>query len=155
MSLIHRASFSTLLCGSAFMLFSQNALAQAGAPQAGGPQAGMPQPGAAQTGGLSRTMVGKADVSVPGREAVVAKVEVAPGSRAGRHTHPGDEISYISEGEVDLLIDGQPPRTLKAGETFVVPAGVIHDAHNASNGTVKLIGVYVVEKGKPLATPAP
>ena len=100
-------------------------------------------------------LVGKADVSVPGREAVVARVEVAPGSRAGRHTHPGDEISYISEGEVDLLIDGQPPRTLKAGETFVVPAGVIHDAHNASNGTVKLIGVYVVEKGKPLATPAP
>lgn len=140
MSLIRRASFSTLLCSSAFMLFSQNAMAQAAA---------------AQTGGLSRTMVGKADVSVPGREAVVAKVEVAPGSRAGRHTHPGDEISYISEGEVDLLIDGQPPRTLKAGETFVVPAGVIHDAHNASNGTVKLIGVYVVEKGKPLATPAP
>ena len=145
MSLIRRASFSSLLCSSAFMLFSQNALAQAAAPQ----------PSAAQTGGLSRTMVGKADVSVPGREAVVAKVEVAPGSRAGRHTHPGDEISYISEGEVDLLIDGQPPRTLKAGETFVVPAGVIHDAHNASNGTVKLIGVYVVEKGKPLATPAP
>jgi len=145
MSLIRRASFSSLLCSSAFMLFSQSALAQAG----------MPQPGVAQTGGLSRTMVGKADVSVPGREAVVAKVEVAPGSRAGRHTHPGDEISYISEGEVDLLIDGQPPRTLKAGESFVVPAGVIHDAHNASNGTVKLIGVYVVEKGKPLATPAP
>ena len=155
MSLTHRASFSTLLCSSAFMLFSQSALAQAAAPQAGMPQASLPQPGAAQTGGLSRTMVGKADVSVPGREAVVAKVEVAPGSRAGRHTHPGDEIGYISEGEVDLLIDGQSPRTLKAGETFVVPAGVIHDAHNASNGTVKLIGVYVVEKGKPLATPAP
>ena len=150
MILIRRASFSSLLCSSAFMLFSQNALAQAASPPPGAAQ-----PGAAQTGGLSRTMVGKADVSVPGREAVVAKVEVAPGSRAGRHTHPGDEISYISEGEVDLLIDGQPPRTLKAGETFVVPAGVIHDAHNASNGTVKLIGVYVVEKGKPLATPAP
>ena len=150
MSLIRRASFSSLLCSSAFMLFSQNALAQTAAPQAAAPQ-----PGAAQTGGLSRTMVGKADVSVPGREAVVAKVEVAPGSRAGRHTHPGDEISYISEGEVDLLIDGQPPRTLKAGESFVVPAGVVHDAHNASNAAVKLIGVYVVEKGKPLATPAP
>ena len=150
MILIRRASFSSLLCSSAFVLFSQNALAQAASPQPGAAQ-----PGAAQTGGLSRTMVGKADVSVPGREAVVAKVEVAPGSRAGRHTHPGDEISYISEGEVDLLIDGQPPRTLKAGETFVVPSGVIHDAHNASNGTVKLIGVYVVEKGKPLATPAP
>lgn len=155
MILIRRASFSSLLCSSAFVLFSQNALAQAASPQPSAAQPGADQPGAAQTGGLSRTMVGKADVSVPGREAVVAKVEVAPGSRAGRHTHPGDEISYISEGEVDLLIDGQPPRTLKAGETFVVPAGVIHDAHNASNGTVKLIGVYVVEKGKPLATPAP
>lgn len=135
MPVTYRANFSALLCTSAFMVFSTSALAQAS--------------------GLSRTMVGKADVSVPGREAVVAKVEVAPGSRAGRHTHPGDEISYISEGEVDLLIDGQPPRTIKAGESFVVPAGVVHDAHNASNSTVKLIGVYVVEKGKPLATPAP
>ncbi|RGE45075.1 cupin domain-containing protein [Comamonas testosteroni] len=130
-----RLYFSALLCSSAFMLISGNALAQAS--------------------GLSRTMVGKADVSVPGREAVVAKVEVAPGSRAGRHTHPGDEISYVTEGEVDLLVDGQAPRTIKAGESFVVPAGVIHDAHNASNAAVKLIGVYVVEKGKPLATPAP
>ena len=140
MSINYRASYASLLCASAFMIFSGSAMAQAGVPQASG---------------LSRTMVGKADVSVPGREAVVARVEVAPGSRAGRHTHPGDEISYVSEGEVDLLVDGQPPRTVKAGESFVVPAGVVHDAHNASNGTVKLIGVYVVEKGKPLATPSP
>ena len=140
MSIHYRFGYASLLCASAFMIVSSSAMAQAGAPQASG---------------LSRTMVGKADVSVPGREAVVAKVEVAPGSRAGRHTHPGDEISYVSEGEVDLLVDGQPPRTIKAGESFVVPAGVIHDAHNASSGTVKLIGVYVVEKGKPLATPAP
>ena len=35
------------------------------------------------SGGLSRTLVGKADVSVPGREAVVAKVEVAPGEKLG------------------------------------------------------------------------
>ncbi|MEG0149332.1 MAG: cupin domain-containing protein [Comamonas sp.] len=140
MPFTYRAGFASLLCSSAFMVFSQSAMAQAAAPQASG---------------LSRTMVGKADVSVPGREAVVAKVEVAPGSRAGRHTHPGDEISYVTEGEVDLLIDGQPPRTVKAGESFVVPAGVIHDAHNASSAAVKLVGVYVVEKGKPLATPAP
>ena len=109
----------------------------------------------AQASGLTRTIVGKADVSVPGREAVVARVEVAPGARAGRHTHPGDEISYILEGEGELLIDGQPPRTVKAGESFVIPAGVVHDAHNASSTPTRLIGVYVVEKGKPLASPAP
>ena len=66
----------------------------------------------AQASGLTRTLVGRADVSVPGREAVVARVEVAPGARAGRHTHPGDEISYVLEGEATLLVDGQPPRVV-------------------------------------------
>lgn len=108
----------------------------------------------AQASGLSRQLVGKGDVSVPGREAVVARVEVPPGAKAGRHTHPGDEISYVIEGEATLLIDGQPPRKVKAGESFVIPAGVVHDAHNDSNAPIKLVGVYVVEKGKPLATPA-
>lgn len=108
----------------------------------------------AQASGLSRQLVGKADVSVPGREAVVARVEVAPGAKAGRHTHPGDEISYVMEGEATLLVDGQPPRKVKAGESFVIPAGVVHDASNDSSAPIKLVGVYIVEKGKPLATPA-
>nr|WP_315210256.1 cupin domain-containing protein [uncultured Albidiferax sp.] len=109
----------------------------------------------AQNPGLQRTLVGRADVSVPGREAVVARVEVAPGAKAGRHTHPGDEISYVLEGEATLLVDGQPPRTIKAGESFVVPAGVVHDAHNDGAVPTRLVGVYVVEKGQPLASPAP
>ena len=109
----------------------------------------------AQNSGLQRTLVGRADVSVPGREAVVARVEVAPGAKAGRHTHPGDEISYVLEGEATLLVDGQPPRIVKAGESFVVPAGVVHDAHNDGSMPIKLVGVYVVEKGQPLAKPAP
>ena len=109
----------------------------------------------AQASGLTRTLVGRGDVSVPGREAVVARVEVAPGARAGRHTHPGDEISYVMEGEATLLVDGQPPRVVKAGESFIVPAGTVHDAHNAGSTPIKLVGVYVVEKGKPLASPAP
>ena len=109
----------------------------------------------AQASGLTRTLVGKADVSIPGREAVVARVDVAPGAKAGRHTHPGDEISYVLEGEATLLVDGQAPRQVKAGEFFVVPAGVVHDAHNNGTAPIKLVGVYVVEKGKPLASPAP
>ena len=109
----------------------------------------------AQNSGLTRTLVGRGDMSVPGREAVVARVELAPGARAGRHTHPGDEIAYVMEGESTLLIDGEPPRAVKAGESFIVPAGVIHDAVNNGTVPVKLVGVYVVEKGKPLAIPAP
>ncbi|MEY4754469.1 MAG: hypothetical protein RJA44_2144, partial [Pseudomonadota bacterium] len=105
----------------------------------------------AQASGITRTVVGKGDVSVPGREAVVARVEVAPGAMVGWHTHPGDEISYITEGEVQLLVAGQEPRNLKAGESFVIPAGIVHAAHNHGAAATKLVGVYVVEKGKPLA----
>jgi quercetin dioxygenase-like cupin family protein len=109
----------------------------------------------AQNSGLTRTVVTKADVSVPGREAVIARVEVAPGAGAGWHTHPGDEISYVIEGEGILMVAGQPPRTVRAGEGFVIPAGVVHNAKNEGAMTVKLVGVYVVEKGRPLASPAP
>jgi quercetin dioxygenase-like cupin family protein len=109
----------------------------------------------AQTPAIQRTVVHTADVSVPGREAIVARVEIAPGGRAGRHTHPGDEISYIMEGEGELSIDGQPVRKVKAGDGFVVAAGLKHDMHNTGTQPLKLAGVYVVDKGKPLATPAP
>ena len=109
----------------------------------------------AQAPGIQRTVVKKADVSVPGREAVVARVEIAPNAFAGRHTHPGDEISYVMEGEGEILIEGQAPLKVKTGDGFVVSAGLKHDAHNTGSQPMKLVGVYVVEKGKPLATPAP
>jgi quercetin dioxygenase-like cupin family protein len=103
---------------------------------------------------LTRTVVATADVSVPNRQAVVARVEIAPGGVAGWHTHPGDEISYVMEGEALLLIAGQAPRPVAAGQAFVVPAGVVHSARNEGSVATKLVGVYVVEKGQPLATPA-
>jgi quercetin dioxygenase-like cupin family protein len=109
----------------------------------------------AQNPAIQRTVVQRQDISVPGREAVVARVEIAPGGSAGRHTHPGEEISYVMEGEVEIAIEGQPVRTFKPGEAFIIPAGAKHDAHNRGTVPVKLAGIYVVEKGKPLATPAP
>jgi quercetin dioxygenase-like cupin family protein len=70
----------------------------------------------AQPSGLTRTVLTRADVSVPGREAVVARVEVAPGGRAGRHVHPGDEIRYVLEGEADIIMHAQLPQILKPGD---------------------------------------
>src|SRR6266704_983682 len=104
-----------------------------------------------QNPGIQRTVVHKADVSVPGREAVIARVEIAPGASAGRHTHPGEEITYVMEGEAEILSEGQPPLKVKEGDGFIVPAGAKHDEHNTGTQPVKLAAVYVVEKGKPLA----
>ena len=109
----------------------------------------------AQNPAIKRTVVKTADVSVPGREAVIANVEIAPGGSAGRHTHPGDEISYVLAGEGEILMDGNPPLKIKPGDGFIIPGGTKHDARNTGTQPLKLVGVYVVEKGKPLATPAP
>ncbi len=108
----------------------------------------------AQNPGVSRTPVYKGEVSVPGREVIIARVEITPGSEVGRHTHPGDEISYVLEGEADIMIDGEPAKHVKAGDGFSIPGGKIHNAKSTGSGTLKLVGVYVVEKGQPLATPA-
>jgi len=96
----------------------------------------------AQAPGITRTVVARSDISVPG-------------SASGWHTHPGDEISVVNEGEAVLMIAGQPNRKVVAGEGFVIPAGVAHNAVNEGRTPTRLVGVYVVEKGKPLATPAP
>jgi quercetin dioxygenase-like cupin family protein len=105
-------------------------------------------------GALKRTEVLRGDVTDPAREAVVVKVELAPNAVAPRHTHPGDEISYVVDGECDVLVDGEAPRHLKAGQAFIIKAGKVHTARNTSSVPVHLLGVYVVEKGQPLATPA-
>ena len=109
----------------------------------------------AQNPAAKRTVVKTGDVSVPGREAVIATIEIVPGGKAGRHTHPGDEITYVQSGEGEILMEGKPPLKIKEGDGFIVPGGTKHDAHNTGTQTLRLLAVYVVEKGKPLATPAP
>lgn len=103
---------------------------------------------------LKRTLVTRGEASTPGHEAVVMRVELAAGARAGRHSHPGDEVSYVTEGEGELLVDGEPARRLRPGEAFIIKAGKVHDLHNTGSVPVQAVGVYVVEKGKPLAAPA-
>jgi quercetin dioxygenase-like cupin family protein len=108
----------------------------------------------AQQPAFKRTVLQQADISMPGREAVTAVAEFQPGAAAGRHTHPGEEIGYILEGQVWLEQDGKIPVTLKAGQTFLITPGTVHNATNTGSGTARVVATYLVEKGKPLATPA-
>jgi quercetin dioxygenase-like cupin family protein len=108
----------------------------------------------AQQPAFKRTVLQQADISVPGREAVTAVAEFQPGAASGRHTHPGEEIGYILDGEFLVEQDGKPPVTLRTGQTFLIPAGTIHNATNKGSTTGRVVATYLVEKGKPLATPA-
>jgi quercetin dioxygenase-like cupin family protein len=106
----------------------------------------------AQQPGFTRVELQRHDLSAPGHEAVVARVEFAPGGAVGKHTHPGEENGYVLEGAVQVEVEGKPPVTVKAGEVFFVPAGTVHAARNTAAGPSKVLATYFVEKGKPLAT---
>lgn len=108
----------------------------------------------AQAPGIKRTLLQKSDVSAT-QEVVLGMAEIAPGGTTGRHTHFGVETGYVLEGGATMLIDGQPPREMKAGDTYLIPAGVVHEAKVSGAAPGKVLATYVVEKGKPLATPAP
>jgi quercetin dioxygenase-like cupin family protein len=107
----------------------------------------------AQQTGIKRTPLQKLDFPA-GYNTITAIAEVPAGGAAGRHTHPGAETGYVLEGELELLIDGQPPMKIKAGESYQIPEGAIHDA-KAGDKPFKVLGVYVVKAGEPLAKPAP
>jgi len=108
----------------------------------------------AQQPGFTRVPLQTQDLSTPGKVAVQARAEFDPGVAAGKHTHPGEELGYVLEGQLELRIDGQPPKIIKAGETFFVPEGLAHDGINTGTVKTKVLATYVVEKGKPVATPA-
>ncbi len=109
---------------------------------------------AAQQAGFARIALQTQDVCTPGKVAVQVRGEFDPGVATGRHTHAGEELTYILEGQIELRIDGQPPRVVKAGETFFVPAGLVHEGVNTGDGKAKVLATYIVEKGQPLAPPA-
>ena len=106
----------------------------------------------AQQPAFKRTVLQTVELSVAGREAVTGKAEIPAGLQAGPHTHPGEEIGYVLEGTVTIELDGTK-KTLKAGEAFAIPAGKVHNAINTGSSQVTIVSTYIVEKGKPLATP--
>ena len=72
-----------------------------------------------------------------------------------RHTHTGVELSYVVEGELTVTIEGRPDFVVKAGSAFSVSPGVVHSARNTASTPTKVIAAFVIEKGKPVALPAP
>jgi quercetin dioxygenase-like cupin family protein len=127
---------------SALALLAITALA-AGVAQAQAPEA------------IVRTPLQKSEYPGPLHMSHLMQIVVAPGGVVPRHTHPGIEMGVVQEGEGSLLIEGSPELALKAGSSYAIPPGAIHSAKNTGTTPLKIIGTFVVEKAKPLASPAP
>jgi quercetin dioxygenase-like cupin family protein len=112
-----------------------------------------PQPSPVHPSPAKRTILQRADVPGTNLELIYATVEIAAGFKAGRHSHPGVVMAHVVEGDFWLHMDGQPEQVLRAGESLTVPDRAIHN-EGATDKPVKIDAVYVVEKGKPLVSPA-
>jgi quercetin dioxygenase-like cupin family protein len=106
-----------------------------------------------QTQTIKRIPLQKFEVPGTNYETVIGIAEIAPNVTIGRHSHPGPESGYLLEGEFTLLVDGEVPLPLKAGQSYKVPPRAIHDAKTGAQGA-RVIATYVVERGQPLASPA-
>ncbi|MGE0723493.1 MAG: cupin domain-containing protein [Alphaproteobacteria bacterium] len=103
---------------------------------------------------IKRTPLGKADVPGSNYEVVFGITELAGGFKSGRHSHPGIVIAYVAEGEFWYLVDGQPEKIYKAGESFVLPHSAVHNEGAAGASPVKVMAVFIVEKGMAMVKPA-
>jgi quercetin dioxygenase-like cupin family protein len=111
-------------------------------------------PAAAQAQGITRQLMQTTEFPA-GYTTVTGIATIAAGSCAGPHIHPGLETSYMLEGEIILKIEGKPDQKFKAGESLQVPIAAKHDACSTGNTPAKVLIVYVIERGKPVASPAP
>ena len=108
----------------------------------------------AAAGGVTRKILSKTDGPAPGYETLLVEATIEAGVAVGRHTHPGIESAFVLEGGFELPIQGQPTRMLKAGDGFQIPPETPHAGGKAGTAKSVILITYVVEKGKPLATPA-
>ena len=102
---------------------------------------------------VERKMLLQQDLSIPNYSTALVEVTIPGGGREGRHTHPGSAVVYVQQGALTLAMEGVPEKTYQVGELFYIPTGKIHEGINNGSTTVKAIASFVVEKGKPLASP--
>jgi quercetin dioxygenase-like cupin family protein len=105
-------------------------------------------------GGVTRKILSQTDGPAAGYETLLVEATIEPGVVVGRHTHPGIESTYVLEGGFELPIQGQATRMLKPGDAFQIPPETPHAGGAAGTAKTRVLITYVVQKGKPLASPA-
>ena len=61
-----------------------------------------------------------------GNDHQIVFFKIEPVGRVKEHTH-GDQWGIVIDGEMDLTIDGIT-RTCKKGDSYYIPAGIVHSA---------------------------
>jgi quercetin dioxygenase-like cupin family protein len=95
--------------------------------------------------------------SIPeGAHAMTVTIEYPPGDPGTpAHRHSGPAFGYVLEGEMMFELEGEPPRVVRAGETFWEPGGdVIHyqDGNARDDVKVRFLVTMLCVPGQPMLT---
>jgi quercetin dioxygenase-like cupin family protein len=94
---------------------------------------------------------------VPGKQVAMAVVSYEPGQASAPHFHSGSVFAYVLEGEVVSQLEGQPPVTYKAGESWYEPPRAPHLVSRNASSTrpAKLLAWLLMDEGGQIKQPLP
>jgi quercetin dioxygenase-like cupin family protein len=97
-----------------------------------------------------RKVLMQQDIQIPNTTEALISVTIPVGGREGKHTHPGALIVYVQSGAISLDYEGKPNITYKAGDTFFVEAGKVHEGINRGTVPAVALAMFVGPKGQPI-----
>jgi quercetin dioxygenase-like cupin family protein len=86
----------------------------------------------------------------PNRQVIANIYEVPAGAMVPRHFHHGDELHFVLSGEWAAEVEGKPTHVMKAGDAQYVERGKLHGGRVVSAGPLRLLGIMIVDKDKPI-----
>ena len=116
----------------------------------------IPAAEAADNGAANTTLLTQPLPDIPGREVRMTLLQRDPLVSSAPHRHPGHyTFGYVVQGTYEFGVNGQPPRTLHAGDVFYEPPGALHStSRNASpNEKLKIVVFMVADSSKPSTVP--
>lgn len=87
---------------------------------------------------------------VPNRQVIANIYEVPAGRMVPRHSHHGDEFHLVLSGEWAAEVQDRPNRTMKQGDSQYVERERWHGGKVVSETPLRLLGLMIVDKDKPV-----
>jgi quercetin dioxygenase-like cupin family protein len=102
---------------------------------------------------ISRTLLSSAPVEgLPGWETRLYLIEYPPGADGSGHHHPVVGIGYMLSGAILSAFADEEPVLVKAGESFVDAAHLVHRVSRNASETepLRFVIAYTVKQGEPV-----
>lgn len=81
--------------------------------------------------------------------ATVSEYRFEPGARFPLHTHPEEQLTFVTEGEIELTAGDEVTRLVK-GNWAVLAGGVPHSIR-APDGSAGILAVVIPRRASPTA----